>query len=157
MAAWSRPAPPDELAGEIQRASAEGYRIFKNAHVSTTMYSNKNRAVEEAAPDGFCMQWDFNSNRDLATVLPIVKKLDKSRVVGFIEDPLVRSDVEGMASVTCTNRSPWQMHTDVGWPVQEMVAGHGGRFYRWRVLWRIRRCLCSRLPMAKPMSKRSYS
>ena len=128
VAAWSRPAPPDELAGEIQRASAEGYRIFKMHTCEHYDVFEQNRAVEEVAPDGFSMQWDFNSNRDLATVLPIVKKLDKSRVVGFIEDPLVRSDVEGWRQLRAQTEVPVVMHIPVLGGLQEMVQGMADAF-----------------------------
>ena len=92
VAAWSRPAPPEDMVKEVERAAEEGYRIFKMHTCEHYDVFEQNRAVEEVAPEGFKMQWDFNSNRELATVLPIVKELEKSRVLGFVEDPLVRGE-----------------------------------------------------------------
>ena len=80
----------EDMVKEVERAAEEGYRIFKMHTCEHYDVFEQNRAVEEVAPEGFKMQWDFNSNRDLATVLPIVKELEKSRVLGFVEDPLVR-------------------------------------------------------------------
>ena len=41
------------------------------------------------APPGFKLHWDFNHNRTLATVLPIINELERNHpIVGFIEDPL---------------------------------------------------------------------
>jgi len=128
VAAWSRPAPPEDLAKEIERASAEGYRVFKMHTCEHYDVFEQNRAVEEVAPEDFLMQWDFNSNRDLATVLPIVKKLDKSRVVGFIEDPLVRSDVEGWRRLREQAEVPIVMHVPMLGGMQEMVQGMADAF-----------------------------
>jgi hypothetical protein len=47
------------------------------------------------APPWFRMHYDFNHNRSLATVLPLLKELERSRLVACIEDPLRPNDVEG--------------------------------------------------------------
>lgn len=95
VAAWTRPADPETLSREIRRAADQGYRLFKMHTCQHYDVFEQNRAVEDVAPAGFKMQYDFNANRTLATVLPLVKQLEKSPVVGYIEDPLVLSDVEG--------------------------------------------------------------
>ena len=128
VAAWSRPASPEDLAGEAQRAAEEGYRVFKMHTCEHYDVFEQNRAVEEVAPEGFKMQWDFNSNRDLATVLPIVKALEKSPVVGFIEDPLVRSDVEGWRRLRAQAEVPLIMHVPMLGGMQEMVQGMADAF-----------------------------
>ena len=128
VAAWSRPAPPEDLAREIERAAAEGYRIFKMHSCEHYDVFEQNRAVEEVAPEGFAMQWDFNANRDLATVLPIVKRLQKSRVVGFIEDPLVRTDVEGWRRLREKSEVPLVMHIPPLGGLQEMLQGMADAF-----------------------------
>ncbi|MCE2449698.1 MAG: hypothetical protein J4F35_15360 [Candidatus Latescibacteria bacterium] len=75
------------------------------------------------APPGFKMQYDFNSNRTLATVLPIVKQLEKSPVVGYIEDPLVLSDVEGWRRLRAQCGVPLVMHVPPLGGLQEVVQG----------------------------------
>ena len=46
------------------------------------------------------IHWDFNANRTLASVLPVVDQLEREfPVVGFIEDPVERQDIEGWRTV----------------------------------------------------------
>ena len=69
VAAWTRPASPEDLAREVQRAAAEGYMIFKMHTCQYYDVLEQNRAVEAVAPPGFKMQYDFNSSRSLADLL----------------------------------------------------------------------------------------
>src|SRR5436190_9278611 len=56
------------------------------------------------------MHYDFNHNRSLAAALPILKELERSRVVGWIEDPLRATDVEGWRRLRGQTRFPLIMH-----------------------------------------------
>ena len=123
VAAWTRPADPEELSREIVRAADQGYRLFKMHTCQHYDVFEQNRAVEDVAPPGFKMQYDFNSNRTLATVLPIVKQLEKSPVVGYIEDPLVLSDVEGWRRLRAQCGVPLVMHVPPLGGLQEVVQG----------------------------------
>ncbi len=110
VAAWTRPASPEDLAREVQRAASEGYRIFK---MHTCEYHDifaQNRAVEEVAPAGFKMHYDFNHNRPLASVLRIIHELEPSPVVGFIEDPAFSRDIEGWRLLRHKTSFPLIMH-----------------------------------------------
>ena len=69
VAAWTRPASPEDLALEVQRAAAEGYKIFKVHTCEQYDVLEQTRAVEEVAPDGFKMHYDFNHNRTSTAVL----------------------------------------------------------------------------------------
>ena len=110
VAAWTRPASPSELAAEVQRAAAEGYMIFK---MHTCHYHDvllQNRAVEEVAPVGFKMHYDFNHNRVSADVLRLVQELEKSPVVGYLEDPMVWRDIDGWRRLREKTFIPLVMH-----------------------------------------------
>lgn len=123
VAAWTRPAAPEELSREILRAADQGYRLFKMHTCQHYDVFEQNRAVEDVAPAGFKMQYDFNANRTLATVLPLVKQLEKSPVVGYIEDPLVLSDVEGWRQLRAQCGVPLVMHVPPLGGLQEVVQG----------------------------------
>ena len=154
VAAWTRPADPEELSREIVRAADQGYRLFKMHTCQHYDVFEQNRAVEDVAPPGFRMQYDFNSNRTLATVLPIVKQLEKSPVVGYIEDPLVLSDVEGWRRLRAQCSVPLVMHVPPLGGLQEVVQGMGPMRISWpstaaglATRW------CAAWPMAKPMCR----
>ncbi|MSR83428.1 MAG: hypothetical protein EXS58_10975 [Candidatus Latescibacteria bacterium] len=110
VAAWTRPASPEDLAKEVQRAAAEGYLIFKMHTCEHHDVFLQNRAVEEVAPPGFKMHYDFNHNRPSAAVNRIMHTLEPSHVVGFIEDPIFWQDLEGWRLLRQKTSFPLLMH-----------------------------------------------
>ncbi|MDE3259732.1 MAG: hypothetical protein OYM47_18020 [Gemmatimonadota bacterium] len=123
VAAWTRPASPEDLARDVQRAVGEGYMIFKIHTCAHYDVIEQTRAVEEVAPPGFKMHYDFNHNRPLAAVLRILKELEDSPVVGMIEDPLVLSDVEGWRLLRQKTSFPLLMHVPQLGGGQEIIRG----------------------------------
>ena len=110
VAAWTRQGSPEDLAAEVQRAVAQGYMIFK---IHTCAYYDvleQNAAVEAVAPPGFKMHYDFNHNRPLMAVLRLVQELEKSWVVGLIEDPVIWQDLEGWRLLRERTSLPLLMH-----------------------------------------------
>ena len=110
VAAWTRTASPEDLAAEVRRAVDEGYMIFKMHTCEHFDVYEQNRAVEEVAPSGFKMHYDFNHNRSPADVSRIIEHLEKSPVVGVIEDPLVWRDVDGWRRLREKTSIPLLMH-----------------------------------------------
>jgi L-alanine-DL-glutamate epimerase-like enolase superfamily enzyme len=110
VAAWTRSGSPEDLAAEVQRAVAEGYMIFKMHTCEYFDVLEHTRAVEDVAPDGFRMHFDFNHNRPAAQVIRLVHELEKARVIGFIEDPLVWSDIDGWRRLREQTSIPLLMH-----------------------------------------------
>ncbi|MFA6108839.1 MAG: enolase C-terminal domain-like protein [Candidatus Latescibacterota bacterium] len=110
VAAWTRPASPEDLAKEVQRAAAEGYLAFKMHTCEYYDVLEQNRAVEEVAPRGFRMHYDFNHNRPAAAVNRLVQELERSPVVGFLEDPLEWRDLEGWRQLRGRTSLPLVMH-----------------------------------------------
>ena len=110
VAAWTRPASPEDLASEVSRAAAEGYLRFK---IHTCEYYDvleQNRAVADVAPPGFLMHYDFNHNRTLASVTRLIQELEKSPFVGYIEDPMRWQDLEGWRTLRQKTQLPIVMH-----------------------------------------------
>ena len=110
VAAWTRPASPEDLASEVQRAAGEGYLIFKIHTCEHYDVLEQNRAVEDVAPLGFKMHYDFNHNRPAAAVLRLIQELEKSPVVGFLEDPLKWQDIDGWRRLREKTFLPILMH-----------------------------------------------
>ena len=124
VAAWTRPASPEEFSKEITRAVNEGYRIFKMHSCTHHDVIAQTKAAEEVAPDEFKIHWDFNSNRSVGAMLPLVAELEKHHpIVGFVEDPIVRSDIEGWRTIRDQSRIPIVMHVPQLGGLQEMIRG----------------------------------
>ena len=136
VAAWTRPCPPEVFRDEIRRAASQGYIIFK-MH-SNPLYDviEQTRLAAEVAPEGFKLHWDFNHNRSLAAVLPIGNELEENHpIVGYIEDPLQRTDIDGWRTLRQKTRIPIIMHVPQLDGIQEIIYGaadnlHDRRRYR---------------------------
>jgi L-alanine-DL-glutamate epimerase-like enolase superfamily enzyme len=110
VAAWTAQASPDQYAAEVSRAAAQGYRVFKMHTAAFHDVLEQTRAAEEVAPAGFKLHYDFNGNRTLATVLPLIKELEGHPIVGFIEDPLPHDDLDGWCRLREKMRIPLIFH-----------------------------------------------
>ena len=110
VAAWTRPASPEDLAKEVQRAAAEGYMIFKMHTCAYYDVLEQTRAVEEVAPPGFRMHYDFNHSRTSTAIMRLVQELERSWVVGFLEDPLYWRDIDGWRRLREKTHLPLLMH-----------------------------------------------
>jgi len=123
-AAWTRPCPPDIFAEEIQRAVGQGYRIFKMHSDAKYDVIEQTKAAEAVAPTGFKLHWDFNHNRTMGIVLPIVAELERNHpIVGFIEDPLPWTDIDGWRTLRNKTQLPLVMHNPQLGGMQEVLHG----------------------------------
>ena len=123
-AAWTRPCPADIFAEEIQRAADQGYRIFKMHSDAKYDVIEQTKAAEAVAPAGFKIHWDFNHNRTMGTVLPIVAELERNHpIVGFIEDPLPWTDIDGWRTLRNKTQLPLIMHNPQLGGLQEILHG----------------------------------
>ena len=123
VAAWTRTASPELFAAEVQRAAAEGYTIFKMHTCAYYDVIEQTQAAQKVAPPDFKIHYDFNSNRTLAAVLPIIRELEQYPVVGYIEDPMTAHDLDGWRRLREQTRLPIIMHkTPVG-HLQELLFG----------------------------------
>ena len=123
VAAWTRPCPPEVFSREIQRAVDQGYNLFKMHTCHHYDVYEQTDAAEQVAPERFRIQYDFNHNRSLGMVLPILKRLEKSWVVGSVEDPLVLTDIDGWRRLREKTEIPLYMHVPPLGGLQEMLHG----------------------------------
>jgi|TARA_Y100001934_G_C12354157_1_gene777157 D-galactarolactone cycloisomerase len=124
VAAWTRPCSPEIFRDEIQRAAEQGYRVYK---IHTCAYHDvfeQTRLAEEVAPTSFRIHYDFNHNRSLGSALPIIKELEKNHpIVGYIEDPLHKQDIDGWRRLRQQTDLPLIMHGTPLGGIQELIYG----------------------------------
>ncbi len=124
VSAWTRPCPPEVFREEIVRAVAQGYTIFKMHSSALYDVIEQTRLAAEVAPEGFKLHWDFNHNRSLAAVMPIIAELENNHpIVGYIEDPLPWTDIDGWRTLRKKTRIPLIMHMPKLTGVQEILHG----------------------------------
>ena len=110
VGAWTSQAAPEAFADEVGRAAAQGYRVFKMHTAAFFDVLEQTQAAAQIAPEGFKLHYDFNGNRTLATVLPLVKKLEAQPLVGFIEDPFPKNDWESWCRLRQQSDIPLIFH-----------------------------------------------
>lgn len=87
------------------------------------------QAAEEVAPPGFKIHYDFNHNRTLASVVPLLKQLQENHpIVGWIEDPIISADLEGWASIKRDFKIPIIMQSPPLGPVRMLMKQIAGAF-----------------------------
>ena len=124
VAAWTRPASPQDFQKEIVRAMDHGYTIFKMHTCTYHDVIEQTLLAEKVAPEGFKIHYDFNHNRTLAAVLPIIAELERNHpIVGYIEDPMVKTDLAGWRNLRRQTRIPIIMHGTPLGGMQEMMQG----------------------------------
>ena len=124
VAAWTRPASPEHFRSEVRRAADQGYMVFKMHSCKFHDVIEQTRMAEEVAPEGFRIHWDFNAHRTLAAVLPLVKQLERDHpIVGFIEDPITRPDLDGWRLLREQTGIPIVMHVPPLGGVYEVMHG----------------------------------
>ncbi len=109
-AAWCWGGPTkEELAADIRRAADQGYTIFKIHTNPLADIFEWTKAIEEVAPPGFKVHYDFTGRRGrtLGSVLPIVAQLERDHpIVGWVEDPFDRADIESWRALRSRTRIP---------------------------------------------------
>ena len=124
VAAWTRPASPEHFRDEVERAIGQGYHVFKMHSCTYHDVFEQTRLAAEVAPDHFRIHWDFNKSRTLGSVLPIIKELERNYpIVGYIEDPLAKDDIDGWKNLRRQTDLPIIMHGTPLGGVQEIIHG----------------------------------
>ncbi|MCC7261035.1 MAG: hypothetical protein IT369_00800 [Candidatus Latescibacteria bacterium] len=120
VAAWTVSQPPEAMAEEVRQAARRGYHWLKY-HVDELQNTvDQAEAMQEAAPRGFKVHFDFNANADVYTILPLLKELERLPVAGRFEDLVPISDEEGYRQLRAKCTLPVIVHHG---PPEVMVKG----------------------------------
>ena len=118
------PPPQRSSATKSNAPRPRGYRVFK---IHTCTYHDvfeQTRLATEVAPESFRIHYDFNHNRSLGSALPIIAELERNfPIVGYIEDPLDKKDIDGWKRLRQQTSLPLIMHGTPLGGVQELIYG----------------------------------
>ncbi len=88
VSAWTVSQPPEAMAEEVVSVAKRGYNWMK-FHVDTMQnVIDQTEAMQKVAPPGFKIHYDFNSDSNLNSTLPVFKELEKFSIAGRLEDPI---------------------------------------------------------------------
>lgn len=111
FAYWTIDLPPKTLAGEVQRAAARGYTVYKFKCRPWWDPIEQMEAAQAAAPPGFKLWLDFNGHlREARQALPVLRALSEFSCVGGFESPIPQRDVEGYRRLRAKLDLPLAVH-----------------------------------------------
>ena len=95
VCAWTVALEPKAMAEEVKQAVQGGYRWIKFHTGEVQNVIDQTEAMQEVAPAGFKIHYDFNANSDSYTMRPILSELEKFTVAGRFEDVVEAVDEDG--------------------------------------------------------------
>ena len=120
VAAWTVSQPPQQMADEVRQAAGQGYRWLKYHVDEVQNVLDQTAAMQEVAPEGFKVHFDFNANSTFDAVAPVAKELEKYPIAGRIEDPITASDPDGWRKIREMSSLPILVHHA---PIDFMLTG----------------------------------
>ena len=121
VAAWTVAQPPEAMAEEVRQAAGRGYRWIKYHLDQTQNVIEQTEAMQEAAPPGFKVHYDFNASLSFYTICPIIKELERFQIAGRVEDPMDPVDEDGYRLLREKCKLPMITHHG---PAEFMVKGN---------------------------------
>ena len=111
MGWWMPSMSPEDSAEEVRVAAGRGYRGLKCKARAFYDVVEQARAMQEAAPPDFRVEFDFNGSLvDVERALPILRQLEEIPVVKGVEEPIFAYDVEGWRRLHQEIRIPFYLH-----------------------------------------------
>ena len=95
MCGWTVSQAPEAMAEEVRSLFHRGYRWMKYHIDELQNVIDQTVAMQQAAPLGFKIHYDFNANANFEAVYPVLKELEKFPIAGRVEDPLRGIDYDG--------------------------------------------------------------
>jgi L-alanine-DL-glutamate epimerase-like enolase superfamily enzyme len=95
VAAWTVSQAPLAMAEEVRRAARQGYCWLKYHVDEVQNVIDQTEAMQQAAPPGFKIHYDFNANSTYYAMRPILAELERFPVAGRFEDVLPSRDEDG--------------------------------------------------------------
>ena len=95
LGSWTVSQAPAAMAEEVRRFSDMGYTWMK---YHTTPFQNvleQTAAMQEVAPPGFKVHYDFNGGRTNDDILGLIRQLATFPIAGMVEDVMNQADLEG--------------------------------------------------------------
>lgn len=108
---WCIDMPATDLVAEAERALAAGYTSLKVKGRPWFDIREQIAALEEAMPDWFDVDIDFNTTLLTAEkALPVLRELEESPLVSHFEGPIPQEDVDGNYRLSRELDTPIVLH-----------------------------------------------
>ncbi|MYC70163.1 MAG: hypothetical protein F4X17_05565 [Gemmatimonadetes bacterium] len=110
VGAWTVSTHPEHMAETVTRYAAEGYTWLKYHLSPFENVFDQTEAMQEVAPSGFKIHYDFTMHGTDDHMPELVEKLAEYPIAGCFEDPLPPGDIEGYIDLRKRAKRPVVLH-----------------------------------------------
>ena len=109
-AAWTVSTHPDRMAGAVQAFAEQGHTWMKFHLSPFENVIDQTEAMQEVAPRGFKLHYDFTMHGTEDHMPDLLDKLAEYEIAGCFEDPLPGEDIDGYIELRQRSRLPIVLH-----------------------------------------------
>ena len=110
VGSWTVSCHPSRMAEAVQRYAVEGYTWMKFHLSPFENVIEQTEAMQEVAPKGFRIHYDFTMHGTDDHMPDLLEKLSQYEIAGCFEDPLPGEDVDGYIELRKRTRLPVVLH-----------------------------------------------
>ena len=110
VGSWTVSTHPERMAEAVREYAAQGYTWMKYHLSPFENVIDQTRAMQEAAPKGFKIHYDFTMHGTDDHMPELLDKLEQFQVAGCFEDPLPPGDIQGYIELRKRSRLPIVLH-----------------------------------------------
>ena len=110
VGSWTVSTHPERMAEAVREYTAQGYTWMKYHLSPFENVIDQTRAMQEAAPKGFKIHYDFTMHGTDDHMPELLGKLEQFQVAGCFEDPLPPGDIQGYIELRKRSKLPIVLH-----------------------------------------------
>ena len=110
VGSWTVSTHPSRMAEAVREYAAQGYTWMKYHLSPFENVIDQTRAMQEAAPKGFKIHYDFTMHGTDDHMPELLEKLERFEVAGCFEDPLPPGDIKGYIELRKRSKLPIVLH-----------------------------------------------
>jgi L-alanine-DL-glutamate epimerase-like enolase superfamily enzyme len=110
VGSWTVSTHPRRMAEAVEQYASQGYTWMKYHLSPFENVFDQTEAMQEVAPPGFRIHYDFTMHGTDDHVPDLLERLSRYPIAGCFEDPLPGEDIQGYAELRLRLRLPIVLH-----------------------------------------------
>ena len=110
VASWTVSTHPERMAAAVENYATAGYTWMKYHLSPFENVFDQTEAMQEVAPVGFKIHYDFTGGGTLDLARDLLSRLEQYPIAGCFEDPIDERDIEGLIQLRQQVRLPLLRH-----------------------------------------------
>ena len=110
VGSWTVSTHPQRMAAAVTTYASQGYTWMKFHLSPFENVLEQTEAMQEVAPEGFRIHYDFTNHGTDDHMPELIDKLAAYKIAGCFEDPLPGADIDGYSELRQRSRLPIVLH-----------------------------------------------